>query len=70
MKTSWKFLLATLIGGCAGFVLCYATLIMRDHRAPVTPRAQTVALRDVPKEPLLWQPKRVLPVLPPKVAGQ
>ncbi len=70
MKTSLKFLLASFIGGCAGFALCYATLVMPPHQAPVLPQVQTVALRDVPKEPLPWQPKRVLPVLPPKVAGQ
>jgi hypothetical protein len=66
MKRLFPFLLTGLIGGCAGFSLCYCWLMKPTPTHP----PQSIVLQGSPHEPLTWQPRQVLPVLPPKIAGQ
>jgi len=70
MKASGKLFLVAAAGTCAGFALCYITLVLPAQRTKGPPKPQTVTLYEMPRGPQAWQPKHMLPVLPPKVAGQ
>jgi hypothetical protein len=68
MKKHLPLFLSAFFGVCAGFVGCYATLVLPQRVVGTVAAPSHVALKSMPQtNPLDWRPLLVQPVLPPTV---